>query len=51
MPQMSPLNWLSLFMFFIAMFIVFNSMNYFSFTYPVKKLDTKKMKSKFNWKW
>nr|WON65994.1 ATP synthase F0 subunit 8 [Carpelimus sp. 1 HFZ-2023b] len=51
MPQMAPLNWLTLFIIFIMIFMVFNSLNYFNFFYlPSKKSQTKK-KSNFCWKW
>nr|QNG56317.1 ATP synthase F0 subunit 8 [Palaestes scutellaris] len=50
MPQMAPLSWLSLFLFFVMIFIMFNIMNYFSFNYSIKP---KKFWKKFqiNWKW
>nr|QNJ33253.1 ATP synthase F0 subunit 8 [Elaptus prionoides] len=51
MPQMAPLNWLMLFILFTLVFLIFNSMNYFLFIYPVKKFTTKKSKPIFNWKW
>nr|YP_009171516.1 ATP synthase F0 subunit 8 [Pseudothericles compressifrons]AJW76359.1 ATP synthase F0 subunit 8 [Pseudothericles compressifrons] len=51
-PQMSPLMWLSLFIMFSTMLIMFNYTNYFSFKYspylPQKKSSTK---SSLNWKW
>nr|ARH53964.1 ATP synthase F0 subunit 8 [Orsodacne cerasi] len=51
MPQMAPLNWLMLFWFFIMIYMIFNSMNYFSFLYEPKfKFMTKKI-IKINWKW
>nr|YP_010448660.1 ATP synthase F0 subunit 8 [Sinelater perroti]UTS56948.1 ATP synthase F0 subunit 8 [Sinelater perroti] len=51
MPQMAPLSWLILFFFFIVIFMILNSLNYFSFSYP-PKMKTKKVYSKFiNWKW
>nr|AML25773.1 ATP synthase F0 subunit 8 [Hydrophilidae sp. BMNH 1274306] len=52
MPQMAPINWLILFIMFIMIFILFNSMNYFSFKYPTKTFLSHKMnKNIFNWKW
>nr|QBZ37565.1 ATP synthase F0 subunit 8 [Sinodendron rugosum] len=51
MPQMAPMNWLTLFFLFIITFILFNSLNYFSFTYKPKFMALKKKVSKFNWKW
>nr|YP_009995405.1 ATP synthase F0 subunit 8 [Ochthebius lividipennis]QNP09821.1 ATP synthase F0 subunit 8 [Ochthebius lividipennis] len=52
MPQMAPMNWLMLFIMFTLIFILFNSMNYFSFKYnnSDKKIMTKNM-IKLNWKW
>nr|AXS65913.1 ATP synthase F0 subunit 8 [Tenebrionoidea sp. 20 KM-2017] len=51
MPQMAPLNWLTLMIFFIAALLVFNSLNYFSFTYkPSSSLKSKKEHT-INWKW
>nr|YP_006576033.1 ATP synthase F0 subunit 8 [Necrophila americana]ACZ58560.1 ATP synthase F0 subunit 8 [Necrophila americana] len=51
MPQMAPMNWLILFLMFIMVFLLFNSMNYFSFMYPIKKTSSNKSTSKINWKW
>uniref|UniRef100_UPI0030022DBF ATP synthase F0 subunit 8 n=1 Tax=Chilo infuscatellus TaxID=236790 RepID=UPI0030022DBF len=31
MPQMMPINWIILFLFFITIFIIFNIMNYYIF--------------------
>nr|YP_009995470.1 ATP synthase F0 subunit 8 [Ochthebius scopuli]QNP09925.1 ATP synthase F0 subunit 8 [Ochthebius scopuli] len=52
MPQMAPMNWILLFMMFTIIFLMFNSMNYFSFKYNNnnKNIFNKKM-SKLNWKW
>nr|YP_010284549.1 ATP synthase F0 subunit 8 [Xoanodera maculata]UKQ56292.1 ATP synthase F0 subunit 8 [Xoanodera maculata] len=51
MPQMAPLNWLLLFIIFSVTFIFFNSLNYYSFTYKVKKDHLKPSSPSFNWKW
>nr|ARH53951.1 ATP synthase F0 subunit 8 [Nacerdes carniolica] len=51
MPQMAPLNWLTLMLYFIFIFLLFNFMNYYSFLYLNKSLFNKKMIIKFNWKW
>nr|QNG56265.1 ATP synthase F0 subunit 8 [Platisus zelandicus] len=51
MPQMGPLSWLTLFFFFISIFIMYNIMNYFSFIYPIKTFKTLKSSIKINWKW
>nr|AXS66409.1 ATP synthase F0 subunit 8 [Chrysomeloidea sp. 2 KM-2017] len=51
MPQMAPLNWLILFLFFSLVFIVFNTVNYYSFLYSTKSEKSKKKILKLNWKW
>nr|QNJ33263.1 ATP synthase F0 subunit 8 [Toxeutes macleayi] len=51
MPQMAPLNWLSLFIFFTLIFLMFNTINFFSIIYPIKKDYFKKVKSPLTWKW
>nr|AVN68056.1 ATP synthase F0 subunit 8 [Polyzosteria viridissima] len=52
MPQMMPLSWLSLFMFFSIIFMLFNSFNYFSHI-PIKSMiESKKINIKVSsWKW
>nr|AML26512.1 ATP synthase F0 subunit 8 [Staphylinidae sp. BMNH 1274665] len=51
MPQMAPMNWLSLMTYMILIFMFFNIQNYFSFFYKKKsfKLNFKIFKN--NWKW
>nr|AXS66063.1 ATP synthase F0 subunit 8 [Curculionoidea sp. 26 KM-2017] len=52
MPQMSPLNWLSLFSFFFFIFLLFNIFNYFSFLYkPLKSFNKTPTINKLTWKW
>nr|QWZ46339.1 ATP synthase F0 subunit 8 [Machla setosa] len=52
MPQMAPLNWLTLFTFFIFLFLMFNVTNYYLFNYKSTPLKTKKPKQNpINWKW
>nr|AXS65051.1 ATP synthase F0 subunit 8 [Tenebrionoidea sp. 5 KM-2017] len=51
MPQMMPLNWLSLMLFFIVIFYLFNCMNYFSFMYKNKSNKINTSKLYLNWKW
>nr|AXS66243.1 ATP synthase F0 subunit 8 [Tenebrionoidea sp. 2 KM-2017] len=52
MPQMAPLNWLTLMIYFILIFILFNSINYFSFLYnPASKSLSSKKSIQLNWKW
>nr|ADO60399.1 ATP synthase F0 subunit 8 [Hydraena sp. BMNH 840125] len=52
MPQMAPMNWIMLFFMFSMIFMLFNSLNYFSFKYNnyfKNNLFTTTMK--LNWKW
>nr|YP_010850286.1 ATP synthase F0 subunit 8 [Tomicus minor]WGH11777.1 ATP synthase F0 subunit 8 [Tomicus minor] len=52
MPQMSPMNWMILFMLFSFIFILSMIINYFSFYYfssPPKKNYL--MSNMVNWKW
>nr|YP_009940454.1 ATP synthase F0 subunit 8 [Luciola unmunsana]YP_010538697.1 ATP synthase F0 subunit 8 [Luciola parvula]QNZ92070.1 ATP synthase F0 subunit 8 [Luciola unmunsana]UYE92308.1 ATP synthase F0 subunit 8 [Luciola parvula] len=51
MPQMAPLNWLNLFIFFLMVYMLFNTMNYFSFIYKEKELKQNKNIKLFTWKW
>nr|YP_009751198.1 ATP synthase F0 subunit 8 [Annamanum lunulatum]QIJ99756.1 ATP synthase F0 subunit 8 [Annamanum lunulatum] len=51
MPQMAPLSWLILMIFFILNFILFNIINYFTFFYNVKSLSKNKISLTYNWKW
>nr|QAY81980.1 ATP synthase F0 subunit 8 [Aristobrotica sp. REN-2018] len=51
MPQMMPLNWISLMFFFIFLFYLFNNLNYFNFKYTPKYLKLKKTTLKYIWKW
>nr|YP_010118994.1 ATP synthase F0 subunit 8 [Lycocerus asperipennis]QQY97877.1 ATP synthase F0 subunit 8 [Lycocerus asperipennis] len=53
MPQMAPLSWLNLFIFFITVFLIFNSLNYFYFNKSSISQDQKKIKTqkKITWKW
>nr|QOV03258.1 ATP synthase F0 subunit 8 [Orfelia nemoralis] len=53
MPQMSPLNWFILLLFFIMTFFLFNMINYYNFMYnPNNKNKQIKYNLKnMNWKW
>nr|AXS66073.1 ATP synthase F0 subunit 8 [Staphylinoidea sp. 14 KM-2017] len=52
MPQMAPMNWLTLFIFFVLVFMLFNTINYFSFLYdPQTTASIKNKKKIINWKW
>uniref|UniRef100_A0AAU8ASW8 ATP synthase F0 subunit 8 n=1 Tax=Pyrocoelia amplissima TaxID=370598 RepID=A0AAU8ASW8_9COLE len=50
MPQMGPLNWLMLMIYFSMILIMYNTFIYPMFTYHTKKLKMNKM-SKMIWKW
>nr|AFQ62233.1 ATP synthase F0 subunit 8 [Nargus velox]ALO70737.1 ATP synthase F0 subunit 8 [Nargus velox] len=51
MPQMAPMNWLILFFLFTMIFMIFNSLNYFSFYYQTKFFFNNLNFKKNNWKW
>nr|YP_010946339.1 ATP synthase F0 subunit 8 [Anaplectoidea varia]WGO57057.1 ATP synthase F0 subunit 8 [Anaplectoidea varia] len=52
MPQMMPLNWLMLYFFFYSILMLFNFMNYFSFTPLYNKNTPIKITNKsLHWKW
>nr|ATN23470.1 ATP synthase F0 subunit 8 [Aphthona sp. EMHAU-15071309] len=51
MPQMMPLNWLILMIFFTMIFYLFNNLTYFIFSYSFKSTNISKNKTFFNWKW
>nr|UKE80167.1 ATP synthase F0 subunit 8 [Pyrota palpalis] len=52
MPQMAPLNWLSLLVYFILIFLLTNSLNFYSFLYQKKTSPSmQKALTKLNWKW
>nr|YP_009479241.1 ATP synthase F0 subunit 8 [Cryptocercus meridianus]YP_010620905.1 ATP synthase F0 subunit 8 [Anaplecta omei]AVN67227.1 ATP synthase F0 subunit 8 [Anaplecta omei]AVT43909.1 ATP synthase F0 subunit 8 [Cryptocercus meridianus]WAX39197.1 ATP synthase F0 subunit 8 [Anaplecta omei] len=52
MPQMMPLNWLTLFIMFSLTFILFNIISYYNFNYSTININTTQMKPKaMNWKW
>nr|AXS64897.1 ATP synthase F0 subunit 8 [Tenebrionoidea sp. 13 KM-2017] len=51
MPQMAPLNWLTLMIFFVLILVIFNGLNYFSFTYIPKTETSVKKQFTLNWKW
>nr|QYL70177.1 ATP synthase F0 subunit 8 [Taxonus zhangi] len=54
MPQMFPLNWIFLWIFFIFIFLIFNIMSYYnfkvSFSKPKKFFPSNKL-IQINWKW
>nr|QXT44300.1 ATP synthase F0 subunit 8 [Anenteotermes polyscolus] len=52
MPQMMPMEWTLLYITFLATFLMFNIMNYFTQA-PSQQQSTKKtiQTNKINWKW
>nr|YP_010701999.1 ATP synthase F0 subunit 8 [Brachytarsina amboinensis]WCL18787.1 ATP synthase F0 subunit 8 [Brachytarsina amboinensis]WHN64462.1 ATP synthase F0 subunit 8 [Brachytarsina amboinensis] len=51
MPQMSPMNWLLLYIYFLTIFFLFMMMNYFSYNPKMPNLYMTKKKKSMNWKW
>nr|AKQ53268.1 ATP synthase FO subunit 8 [Tenthredo tienmushana] len=54
MPQMYPLNWISLFFLFTLIFMFFNIIFYFQILYTLKQNKNFKLNNlnkKMNWKW
>nr|YP_010988565.1 ATP synthase F0 subunit 8 [Medeopteryx maehongsonensis]WOR80709.1 ATP synthase F0 subunit 8 [Medeopteryx maehongsonensis] len=51
MPQMAPLSWLNLFIYFITIFMLFNVMNYFSLIYNNNNNMKNNEKKTITWKW
>nr|APX39956.1 ATP synthase F0 subunit 8 [Chilotomina oberthuri] len=51
MPQMAPINWLSLFITFVISLIIFSSVNYFFILYQPKKITMLKKTNINNWSW
>nr|AND96593.1 ATP synthase F0 subunit 8 [Liatongus militaris] len=51
MPQMAPINWLMLMFYFMFIFMIFNTLNYYSFNYSIKTMSFLKKKINLNWKW
>nr|YP_010835940.1 ATP synthase F0 subunit 8 [Scopura montana]WGC89459.1 ATP synthase F0 subunit 8 [Scopura montana] len=52
MPQMAPINWLTLLIMFSLILLIFNFMNYFSFLPSPPTISTKKISQiSMNWKW
>nr|APX40931.1 ATP synthase F0 subunit 8 [Apteropeda orbiculata] len=51
MPQMMPLNWLLLMLFFIMILYMFNNLNFFNLNYTTQKEKINKKLILFTWKW
>nr|ALO77447.1 ATP synthase F0 subunit 8 [Dermestidae sp. GENSP01] len=51
MPQMAPMSWLTLFTMFSIMFLLINSLNYYSTVTSSINQESGKKGKKTNWKW
>nr|YP_009485998.1 ATP synthase F0 subunit 8 [Suwallia errata]AWA28587.1 ATP synthase F0 subunit 8 [Suwallia errata] len=52
MPQMAPISWLSLFIAFSLILLVFNCVNYYSFLPQTPQIVSKSIAhTPLNWKW
>nr|YP_005089103.1 ATP8 gene product [Liriomyza huidobrensis]AEO51713.1 ATP synthase F0 subunit 8 [Liriomyza huidobrensis]AFL93375.1 ATP synthase F0 subunit 8 [Liriomyza huidobrensis] len=53
MPQMAPISWLTLFLSFFLIFIMFNIMNYFIYSpsSPTCQKKSEIFTKPMNWKW
>nr|APX39826.1 ATP synthase F0 subunit 8 [Apteropeda ovulum] len=51
MPQMMPLNWLLLMLFFMLILYMFNNLNFYNLNYSIKQKKHFKTLVLFNWKW
>nr|ARH55188.1 ATP synthase F0 subunit 8 [Setarhynchus sp. AH-2016] len=51
MPQMAPMNWISLYMYFLMMYIITTIIIYYMFVYFPKQKMMNKYQTKVLWKW
>nr|ALO71012.1 ATP synthase F0 subunit 8 [Pselaphinae sp. 1 EF-2015] len=51
MPQMSPLNWMILYIMFLLIFFMFNILNYYFINYNFSYKMSNIKKYVYNWKW
>nr|QNE86000.1 ATP synthase F0 subunit 8 [Platambus maculatus] len=53
MPQMAPMNWMFLYIFFSMTFMLFNFINYYMFIVNnnMNKINNKFNNKYLNWKW
>nr|AYU71323.1 ATP synthase F0 subunit 8 [Scirtes sp. 2 ACP-2013] len=52
MPQMAPMSWLNLLIYFVLIFLLLNLLNYFLYMKSNKQISSfKKNKISMNWKW
>nr|YP_010987359.1 ATP synthase F0 subunit 8 [Lednia tumana]QCF39713.1 ATP synthase F0 subunit 8 [Lednia tumana]WOL43202.1 ATP synthase F0 subunit 8 [Lednia tumana] len=52
MPQMAPISWLTLFIAFSLILLIFNFVNYYSFLPKTPEISQKSIShTSMNWKW
>nr|YP_003331370.1 ATP synthase F0 subunit 8 [Apatides fortis]ACM45053.1 ATP synthase F0 subunit 8 [Apatides fortis] len=51
MPQMAPLSWVTLMIYFTIIFLMINPLNYFLFIKTSSYYSTKLQHTPLNWKW
>nr|YP_008081142.1 ATP synthase F0 subunit 8 [Thyridosmylus langii]AGH27219.1 ATP synthase F0 subunit 8 [Thyridosmylus langii] len=52
MPQMAPISWLTLFLYFSMIFLLFNCLNYFIISHKAPMSESKMFSSNsLVWKW
>nr|AML26116.1 ATP synthase F0 subunit 8 [Curculionidae sp. BMNH 1274272] len=51
MPQMAPLNWITLFIFFTILFLLMIILNFYLFLYPPKTFIKPFKTPTYSWKW
>nr|YP_010398604.1 ATP synthase F0 subunit 8 [Dendroctonus rufipennis]UQK95002.1 ATP synthase F0 subunit 8 [Dendroctonus rufipennis] len=51
MPQMAPLSWLILYIFFSSLFLMAMILSYFNFYYMTKKNKITPVNTCIDWKW
>nr|YP_010960287.1 ATP synthase F0 subunit 8 [Rhynchophorus phoenicis]WNH29320.1 ATP synthase F0 subunit 8 [Rhynchophorus phoenicis] len=51
MPQMAPLNWTMMYMYFIILFLFFSILNFYLFTYKPSFFEKSNKKINNSWKW
>nr|YP_010580830.1 ATP synthase F0 subunit 8 [Euwallacea interjectus]UZT26976.1 ATP synthase F0 subunit 8 [Euwallacea interjectus]WEP25213.1 ATP synthase F0 subunit 8 [Euwallacea interjectus] len=51
MPQMAPLSWTFMFIFFSILFMLNCIINFYNFSYPIMKKNKNKISFVLNWKW
>nr|AXS65266.1 ATP synthase F0 subunit 8 [Cucujoidea sp. 37 KM-2017] len=51
MPQMAPLNWLTLMILFTIVILMINCFNFFMKSYNPTKKSSEKTSTLINWKW